>query len=87
MKKRIELPFVFRMKRPEKGEVVGANPTRLTGVIQSELDASGSSVVRVPPPPLGKFDRNAYQRDYMRDRRKAKALGLTVSQYRERMKG
>lgn len=31
-----------------------------------------------------KFDRNAYQRDYMADKRAAKRLGISVSVYRAR---
>lgn len=35
----------------------------------------------------GKFDRTAYQREYMRDKRAADKLGLTVREYRARKVG
>lgn len=40
-----------------------------------------------PPLSLSKFDRLRYQREYMRDYRKAKPLGLTVMQWREKFGG
>lgn len=36
-----------------------------------------------PVPSKAPFDRNAYQAQYMRDKRKADKLGLTVAEYRK----
>ena len=42
------------------------------------------ATVKADAPPGAKFDRTAYQREYMKDKRAAKKVGLTVAEYRAR---
>lgn len=53
----------------------------LTDVAPTDVQL-GVPKQKVGRPSTG-FDRNAYQRDYMADRRKAKPLGMTVKEYRD----
>lgn len=51
---------------------------------QRDTIPSGPGSVRQPPIALpATFNRNAYMRDYMKDRTQAKKQGLTVKAYRE----
>lgn len=51
----------------------------------AKIETIKATELSVPDPPPSKalFDRNAYQRQYMADLRKAKPLGLKVSEYRK----
>lgn len=82
---------------PRKGDTETSGPTltaddrpkgRETRKRPVESTQSGNNCGPKPSalPTLNapKFDRNAYQRDYMRDKRLADKLGLTVQAYRAR---
>lgn len=62
--------------RKSSGEAVGS-------VVSGGRGTPGA-VKGGEPGPEGKFDRSAYQRDYMAAKRAAAKLGLTVKEYRER---
>lgn len=81
----------------EKGEVAGSSPARRGRKVQPATRPAVAQLVRVPTPSVepevvagadparSRFDRIAYQRQYMADRRKAKAVGLTVTEWRAKM--
>ena len=58
------------------GLVAGSSPAAPTNV---ELNTHPGQ------PPRGTFDRGKYQREYMRDLPKARAEGLTVKQWRDKL--
>jgi hypothetical protein len=66
-----------------RGRISNREDEEASRQVDAQPSWQNAEFSRPPHPP--KFDRLSYQRDYMRDWRKAKPLGLTVSQYREQL--
>lgn len=88
-------PIQFRPDPKKKHATVGSRrvvasgqnpkgtPLKKTG---DEVSVAQATHGQSSEPQQLNFDRKAYQRDYMRDKRAADKLGLTVAEYREQKK-
>ena len=67
-----------------------ANIDKLAKIAKEATDRANAAEARVKEleaqlsKSVGRFDRNAYQREYMRDVKFAKAEGLTVYEWRKK---